>query len=149
MKLRTLLATFVLVLCSAFLAPGCAAIAAALPDVIAAVTDGAQIIDAIEHFVALYFASHPDADKQKAVGEAITKARSALNLALRSAQGAKDLDDAKIDAAFADFKAAYLELIALCAPYGVKQAKVGRFAAAPGSLIVPEPIAFAPHKAAH
>lgn len=140
-----LAATFVLA-CSLCLT-GCAAIAAVLPDVIAAVLDGMQIIDVIEQFVARYFQSHPDPVAQKKVDDAILKARTALNVALRSAQGAKNLDDAQIDKAFEDFKQAYLELMALVRPYGVTPASSpavmkATLSASGDTLTVPQPTAF-------
>ena len=125
---------------------GCAALASVLPDVIAAVTDGAQILDVIERFVANYFASHPDAEAQKRLGDAVTRCRVALNVALRTAKAAKALDDQQVEAAFDEFKRAYLELLALTKPYGVHPAGDGRLRAAPGGgdLEVPEPLAFHP-----
>ncbi len=145
--MKRLFATLAFTMMSAVLLctiPSCATVAALLPDVIAAVMDGAQILDAIENFVALYFVQHPDAEAQKKVGEAITKARMALNIALRTAQASDKLNDAQVEAAFVDFKAAYLELLALTKPYGVHPAGNGRLMASPTGqgLEVPEPIAF-------
>lgn len=144
MKLRALALAAVLALSSS----GCAAIGAALPGIIAAVTDGAAIIDAIERFVSNYFLSHPDPEAQKRIGEAVLKCRVALNVALRSAQGASKLSDEQVDAAFADFKVAYLELIGLTKPYGVVPAGGNRLRAAPGGgvLEVPEPMALHPSR---
>ncbi len=139
---------FFLALLSAFLAlpiTGCAGALAALPDVVAAVVDAGQIIDTIERFVANYFALHPDAAKQADVAKAIDKARTTLNIALRLAQGAQDAAvDRDVDAAFLNFKAAYIELIGLCKPYGVKETSMprGSLRASPGELTVPQPLAF-------
>ena len=125
---------------------GCAALGSLLPGVIAAVTDGAQILDMIERFVGSYFAAHPDAEAQRKVGDAVTKCRLALNAALRTAEGTKALTDEQVGYAFDDFKKAYLELRALTGPLGVRS--LGRLAAAPGTLEVPEPLAFHPRRAA-
>ena len=147
--MKTLISTLVLALLSAFLAlpiQGCAPLFAALPDVIAAITDGAQIIDVIEHFVANYFVMHPDAEAQKKVAEAINRCRLSLNLALRTAQASKELNDQQVDAAFNDFKAAYIELLGLTKPYGVKPAGGKMMTARGDSLEVPEPLAFHPLK---
>lgn len=143
---RSLAAPFRLFLLSASLAlptMGCAALGAVLPDVIAAVVDGQQILDAIADFVTKYFTNHPDPAAQTKVDEALAKARGALNVALRVAKGANGVANAQVDQAFADFEAAYLELVKLCAPYGVKvtPGHGARFQAAPGALYVPEPLA--------
>ncbi len=122
--------------------PSCAAFASALPGIIAAILDGAQVLDAIERFVNAYFIEHPDPAAQAKVTSAMVKCRSALNIALRSAHGAKDLDEKQVDKAFDDFKAAYIELIGLCKPYGVRPVSTGRLAASPGVLEVPEPVVF-------
>lgn len=144
--LRRMLTIFTLtilpvVLTVALIAPaaGCAAFVASLPVIIAAILDGAQIIDAIEHFVDAYFVAHPDPIAQAKVSEAVARCRSALNIALRSAQGAQEVDEQKVDAAFNDFKAAYIALLGLCKPYGVQPAG-GKLAASPGKLEVPEPL---------
>lgn len=118
---------------------GCAALASALPDVIAAVTSGAQILDAIESFMSAYFAQHPDPATQVKVAEAITKARIALNVALNTAKGAKNANDQQVDQAFDAFKAAYLELLAIVRPFGVVPQQNDKMlrAPGPGQLSVP------------
>lgn len=125
---------------------GCAAALAALPDIIAAVVDGAGVIDLIEQLVARYFVAHPDAEAQRKVDEAVQRCRLALNAALHAARGAKDVDDAAIDKAFDEFKAAYLELVRLTRPYGVRMGAGHALRAAPGELEVPEPAALAPRR---
>ena len=137
--LRTLLILLCLVA-----TPSCAAVLSALPKVVAAVTDAGQIVDSIKDFVDAYFVAHPDAAKQKLVDAAILKAKESLNLALRTANGAQELDQKKVDEAFADFKQAYRELLALVGPLGVRQdGTAAPLKAAPGgdSLTVPEPAA--------
>jgi len=68
-------------------------------------------------------------------------ARASLNLALRASRGAEELDQQKVDAAFADFKVAYQELLSLVGPLGVRPA--GALGAQPYDehLYVPEPMA--------
>jgi hypothetical protein len=120
---------------------GCATIAANLPNVIAAVLDSQMILDSISTVVDAYFKVKPNADQEKKVLTAMARARSALNAALRAAQGAEKLDQAQIDDAFKDFREAYTELLALTGPLGVT-AQGKTFKAAPGGgLIVPEPLA--------
>jgi hypothetical protein len=119
--------------------PACAQLVSALPAVIAAVTDASQIIDAIEDFAKRFFAAKPDPEREEVVLEAVAKTRTALNVALRFAQGAESLDQAKVDQAFADFRVAYQSLLTLTAPLGVREA--GALAAGPGMLTVPKPMA--------
>jgi hypothetical protein len=120
---------------------GCAAIVSNLPAVIAAVTDGMMVVDAIEAFVRRFFAASPNPDLQRKVDVAVSKTRSALSAALRISDGAQKLDQAQVDAAFADFKTAYLELVALVAPLGVQQQGDTLRATPGGGLVVPEPLA--------
>jgi hypothetical protein len=122
----------------------CATVAAHLPSVIAAVTDGVMVLDTIDRFADAYFSSHgADPRTQAKVDGAIERARAALNAALRAAQGAEHLTQEQIDAAFADFRAAYAELLALVAPLGVRQGTGETLRASPGNLVVPEPLALA------
>jgi hypothetical protein len=147
--LRTFLALVasLVFLVAASLSGGCASVAAALPHIIAAIVDGGHVIDTIASFVAKWFAAHPDPTTQKKVDEAISKARRALNVALRSAEGTDKLDQAKVDAAFEDFKQAYLELISLVRPYGVSQEGEPPKANADGAgLVVPPPLAIVGRK---
>lgn len=150
MKLRTLFASFVLALLSAFLAlplAGCAQLASVLPDVIAYVQDGTQVLDAIDVFVNQYFAAHPNPTEQAKYTKAMADARAALQTALHAAQGTQHLDQASVDAAFSDFKAAYLELMTIVKPYGVSQSMYPSNKATVsdrGELLVPEPRAFQP-----
>ncbi len=124
---------------------GCAALASALPTVLALVLDGMQVLDTIEAFVAHYFVQNPDAKAQEIVRQALTRCRAALNVALRSAQGAERLDQAQVDAAFDEFKKAYIALMSLVGPLGVRQvhgSTLRASLAADGKLEVPEPLAF-------
>lgn len=120
---------------------GCAAIVSALPAVISAVTDASLVLSTIESFVNAYFASHADAEKQKSVALAITRARTSLDGALRIAHGAEKLDQAKVDEAFAEFKIAYTELIGMVDSIGIKSGPQNRMMAGPGTLTVPQPLA--------
>lgn len=122
-------------------ATSCAAVISALPTVIAYAQDAAFILDQVAKFVDAYFVVHPNAALQKQASVAEARARSALDLALRTATGAQDLDQAKADAAFADFRLAWQDYIVLVGPMGVK-AGAPRLAATPaGGLLVPDPLA--------
>lgn len=136
--LRSLARAAALALCLT-VAAGCATIVSHLPTVIAAVTDGLMVLDAIESFAERYFQRAPDADKEAKVRMALARARAALNVALRTAQGAEKLDQAQVDTAFADFKSAYTALLALVAPLGVTSGD--SLAVRADGLAVPEPMA--------
>lgn len=136
---------YALMLACVLVTTSCAAALSLLPDVVAAVTDGMQIIEAIERFCNLYFIKHPDPHAEMAVGDAIAKARDALNVALRTAQGAKELNDKQVDAAFEDFKQAYIALLGLVRSYGVTEATMPTkptLRVQEGRLVVPSPMAF-------
>ena len=138
------------ILLPAFLLLGaCAPLLSALPAVIAAVTDGIQIIDMIEAHAGLALDQvKADDPTRKKVHEAITVAKAALNAALRAAQGAEQagaLNQESAEAAFANFKAAYLSLLEVVAPFGVSEAGDTLSARAESSgttLRVPRPEAF-------
>jgi hypothetical protein len=134
---------FLLTALLAFNVPACAAVVTTLPAIIAAVVDGALVLDTIASFIRRYFAAHPDPsnqDKLLKVEIAIARARAALDAALRIAQGAEKLNQAKIDEAFADFRMAYQELLILVQPFGISSGG-DKLAATPGGLKVPEPMA--------
>jgi hypothetical protein len=141
-SLRKVAAGMALVLSTASLT-ACTTLSTLLPHVIAAVVDGQQVVEAIAAFVAKWFLAHPDALLQAKVDAAISKCRSALNVALRTAEGSKDLTESQVGSAFDAFKQAYLELIGLVAPFGVVQSSTALRAAPSGtSLSVPTPLAF-------
>jgi hypothetical protein len=119
---------------------GCGAIMNALPAIVAAVSDGSMILDQIQAYLDTYFKTHPDPIAEKKASFAIAKCRAALIAAQRTSAGAQKLDQQQIDAAFADFKVAYQELLAIAGPYGVTQEGSTLKASANG-LSVPPPAA--------
>jgi hypothetical protein len=118
---------------------GCAAIFSNLPAVLAYVQDAELVVSTIESFANAFFTIHPDQAKQKLVAEAIAKAKTALDLAVRAANGADGLGKADVDLAFKQFQLAYQDLISLMGPMGIHQG--GALKAVPGGLVVPEPMA--------
>lgn len=120
--------------------PACAAIGASLPTIIAVIEDASLVIQTIEAFVNAFFIRRPDFDAEDKIRKAIAKTRSALIVAVRATQGVEKLTQEQVDAAFADFKTAYLELIALVSPLGVSTGESLR-ALPNGGLQVPEPMA--------
>lgn len=110
-----------------------------LPAIVAAVTDGLMVVDAIKEFVDTYFKVQPNPTLQDKVAQALIKTRGALNAALHATQGAERLTQQQIDDAFKEFRQAYAELLALVGPLGVVSGDSLR--AVPGGLYVPEPMA--------
>lgn len=147
MKARIARSIFLVAL---MLAPlGCAALAALLPKVVAAVTDASLVLDAIQTFSDKRFAQNPDPDSQAKVNALIAKARAAAEAALHTARGTEALTQQDVDKAFDAFKLAYAELIAVTQPMGVRTASKetlasARMSASPGQLVVPEASALAP-----
>lgn len=127
-------------------APGCAAVVAALPTIITAVTDATLVLGQIQHFADLFFKDFPDATKQKQVDEAIAKCEDALSAAEHATVGGQDLTQEQIDAAFDNFKTAYQELMVIVGPLGVMQDRNTKtFKARPGrQLFVPHADAMVP-----
>lgn len=119
----------------------CAGFVSMLPKVLADITEASIVIDHIEHFVNDGFALLPNPGAQKVVASAIQRARDALAMATRTANGAQALDANQADAALNDFRVAYADLLKVVAPFGVKQTSAGAFSVGvPGELLVPEPM---------
>jgi hypothetical protein len=133
------LRAFVLGLALVFTVGSCAAVVASLPKVIAVVTDASLILNQIDSFVNGVFAVKPDAELQKKYAVVMAATRKALAAANRIATGSQDLTQSQINDAFAEFRAAYQDLLALVGPLGVTTGNGDK--AAPGTLQVPEPLA--------
>lgn len=139
-KLMLLLA---MVLCTIFSFPGCAAVNRALPiltDVIVAVQDAQQILEVIDSAADAWFEQHPDPNMKTKYAKAIDKCRTALDVALRTSRGAKELNQQEVDKAFQDFKVAYVELTSLLQGAGI-MGKDNLLKASPHQVRVPEPLA--------
>ena len=136
--MRKLLIVLALVLSGAV--SGCA-LASVLPTVITVVQDAILIIDEIQGFVDQYFAGQPDPIKQRAVQAAIGRARTALDLALRTSKGTADVSDKQVAAALDEFRAAYADLLKLVEPLGVHQLGEPLASAGQYGLLVPSPLA--------
>lgn len=111
----------------------------ALDDVAVAVSDGATVLDEIETVAQLFFAAKPNPEAQARVEQAIQKARTALTVAARTAQGAKQLDQAHVDSAFQSFREAYSDL-------ATELGKDGVAAVGPDGVVTPTPTKFAAAK---
>jgi hypothetical protein len=122
---------------------GCKELLAALPRVVAVVPDAMLIVDQVESFTGNYFKAHPNPKKEAEVSKAISRARSSLIVAQRSAVGGDKAANGQTLSAIADFKVAYEELLKACE--GIAGFSVGdasqSFAAAGDALVVPTPLA--------
>ncbi len=138
-KLTPLLLAFLTLIAIPTAATGCAALSAAVPvlsQVATVAANAVSVLDAVEDASDAFFLVKPDAAKQAAVDRAITDCRLAIAAATATAQGAKDLDEKKADAAFDQFREAYVKLAALVDEVGL--IKNGKFASGAG---LPEPLA--------
>lgn len=128
---------------------GCTQAAAAsfariLAQIALAIAQAEPEIAVIEAAAAAFFAVNPNAGTQAEVAAGIDKLRAALALAAKTVDGLDDLSQADVDAALADFRAAWTELSKLLQDSGVVQ-KDGKFALAPHGAPerprMPDPIA--------
>ena len=115
---------------------------AVITDVITDVADATLILDRVQGWLDGYFKRVPDAAKQADVAKAMDVTRSSLNVLLRSTQGAKDIDQGKLDQAKNDFKSAYANLEQLLATLGVHTAgqEPGGLGMSEGGLVIPKPL---------
>lgn len=120
---------------------GCAAVLNQLPAIIAAVQDGELLLQTVQGFMDAIWAVKPDPVNQKRVRDAITKAQISLDAINRLAQGGEKIDQGQTDAAFADFEAAWNDLMSLVGPYGVHVGAGPRAErTASGGLMIPRPL---------
>jgi hypothetical protein len=120
----------------------CATVVPYLPTVLSYVTTAINALNSIDAFVD---AAVPDGDAKKKIDMAIARTQSALAGAQAAIRGAEHLTQAQVDAAFDEFQRAYVELLILVKPYGVRTAEPGeRLSAMPGGLTVPSAIELVP-----
>jgi hypothetical protein len=102
----------ILLALAAPLVTGCGAIAAAVPLVTAIVADALAILSGIDTLVQEHFRRHPDVPMttRQRYAQLYDWTLRSLRALQHSAEGAKNLDDGEVRAAFADFEAAYNEL---------------------------------------
>lgn len=123
---------------------GCAAlqpVVSSLPTALAYIQDAQLILTGLEQFYQAYFAAKPNPDLQTKVVKADVEARAALDAALRVVTAAQELDQQKIDEAFADFRTAYIDLVGILGPLGVRRAAPSaRMGASDTGFLVPDPL---------
>lgn len=125
---------------------GCGLLAPAEPiltDINAIANDAQEVLNLVNTAAEAYFAGHPDLSTARSTYEAIySRVHLALDGAIRALTGVQDLDQSKLDVAFADFKAAYNDLSQFLASFGITL-PTGKYLAAPGAKpVAPVPMAF-------
>lgn len=105
----------------------CAGFAQFLSTFVAVTQEAAQVLDIYESANGIFAKAGGDARTVAAVAVAIDKARSALAIANRLGAGAERWSKGDSNAALAEFRAAYAELVALTGPL---------FAPAPPSMLL-------------
>lgn len=109
------LALMMAIAAAALLWSGCAAVAKVVTAVATEVARTSTALNTIEAFVRAFFATSPDPEREELVLGAIDRARSALLAAEHAASGTENLTQDRIDAAFEDFRRAWVELEQLVA----------------------------------
>ena len=123
---------------------GCGLLHAAVPvisEIVAIVSDAQEILAIIDAAAQLFFAQHPELVEARARYTSImSKAHVSLDAAIRTMRGATELEQNKVDEAFANFRVAYGDLLALVESLGLTHG--GKFAAGPrAGEAIPQPIA--------
>lgn len=139
---RTYLALLCATIGLGFSLPSCAPIMAALPQVVAVITDAMATLTVIDQAVEQWLDAHPNVDpaKRAKYREAYTRCVSALNAANHALAGVEKLDQSQVDVAFAEFKTAYYALRDLLVIEGVARADTqGRLTVGTDAVLLPEP----------
>lgn len=128
--------------CSLAVFPGCKELIPLIPKIVAVLADATSTLQIIDTAVEEWFDQHPDVDpKVRAEYRLLyAKCHEALNGANHALQGAEDLTQNDYDAAFAEFKAAYIQLRDLLYREGIASTD-GKLGAAGATVDVPEPMA--------
>ena len=119
---------------------GCAAVMPVIPQIVSVVTDAMVVLGIVDSSVQEYFRTHPDLDPavRAQYVDVYQKALRALDAAQAALRGVEQLDQKQYDAAFAQFKAAYQELLDLLEQKGMLRQQY--LSAAPGqSVYLPMP----------
>jgi hypothetical protein len=107
------------------------------------IADANNVISAIETAAKVFFLASPSVPLEIKVNKAIETAKLGVTIAIRSLAGAKEVTQAQLDGAFADFRAAYADLIELVTALGIAHelpTSGPAIGAAPG-VGVPRPLA--------
>jgi hypothetical protein len=121
---------------------GCASLIPILTDVITYVQDASAILNVVLVAEKEFFQVAPNPSLQKQIEQKVVEAQLALDTAIRTTRGVKDLSSDQVDAAFAEFRQAYASLVDLLKMAGVvSPTPDGKAFAAPRGLLIPTPLA--------
>ncbi len=100
---------------------GCigSSVAAAIPTVVAAVTDASAVLNLVQSAVNVWFARNPDDTEQAKINELIQRSWAGIRAANLALQGAENLSQEDYDRAMSDFRNAYGELQVLLQKKGI------------------------------
>lgn len=116
---------------------GCATVVPLLPQIVTYVQDAEIGVNAV---VALVGSLGLDAGQVKLIDQTAAKALLAADAVAKLAQGGEAVNQAQVDAAFADFKVAFNDLMALVGPYGIHVGDVPKATrTAGGGWVIPMP----------
>lgn len=134
----------VAVACTPVMACSPAALAAVAPivtQVIQAITDAEQQLDAIDRAADRFFVVAPNVQVEAHYDMAMDKARRSLSVANRATAGAQSLTQRDIESAFYEFRSAYGELRALIESCGMVRKPGALSASAHPQIELAEPMA--------
>lgn len=116
-----------------------------LPRAVAYAQDGLIALDIVESTEKAVFAVSPNPALQAKVETGIADARTALDAGLKLCLGGENLSQAQIDQAFANFKTAYTDIMALLGPLGVRRAPAAGHSGGQhgGGYVVADPLLLA------
>ncbi len=116
-----------------------AAVVETLPKVVQYIQDAQIILDQIDAAAQPILALKADEQLKQEYAKQLGNARSALQVAIRTTKGGQALSQGDIDAAFAEFKAAYTKLSTFLDTSGLK---VNGLMSSPGGGVeIPVPLA--------
>lgn len=123
---RAIPTLFAILLLSCWI-PSCSAVLPFLPKIVAVVTDAISTLQVIDSAVARWMDARPNLDPKVRARYRASYERcvTALNAANRALAGVEKLDQQDIDAAFAEFREAYIALRDLLAIEGIARADAG------------------------
>lgn len=119
MVMLPLLASLVVLPGCSFLKSTAATVSPVLSDVAVYIADAQQVVEIAKITADLFFTANPSPDARASVDKVFLKVHSALDAAIFAVRGAKDLTDLQLDAAFASFRSAWLELQTIFGKTGI------------------------------
>ena len=132
------------VFCLCFALSGCAAFGAvigALPTITQLVQDAMLVLDQIDSTARPFFEREENADLLREYDRRMFQAKKTLQVALRASEGGQKLNDEEIDAAFAEFREAYKDLLGLLRDSGLMSAEGGMKTSSGVDIDVEAPLA--------